>query len=111
MKTEIGLLLRRWLALSGGLAAIAGFVAVAQIVSPELPGPVGVVFEQNLSRNVDASALFYSEVTEIREFLDEDGRYGGLLYPPTEIGGGLQVVRPILRIQSGSEPAISRQRR
>jgi hypothetical protein len=69
--------LRGWLALAASLLALVAFLVLAELASPKLSGPAGMVYEQNRSRDLDASALFYTEVTDVREFLDVDrGRYG-----------------------------------
>jgi hypothetical protein len=71
--------LHGWLRLAASLLAIAVFVALVHAMSPVVPGPAGAIFEHNMSEDVDAAALFYSEVTDIREFLDaEHGRYGSV---------------------------------
>jgi len=78
---------RRWLKLALAAAAAATFLVVAQLVSPSLPGAAGKVYEQNCSQGIDASALFYTEVTDVHEFsVTGDGRYAIDVRPGLRLG-------------------------
>ena len=78
----------RWLALVGAVVAVFALLAGAHRISPSLPGSPGEVFRQNQQQDLDASALFYTEVTDVREFIDlENGRYGLDIRPGLRIGG------------------------
>lgn len=77
---------KRWLALLASGAGLLALLAGAHLVSPALPGAPGEVFRQNQARDLDASALFYTEVTDVREFIDtEHGRYGLDLRPELKV--------------------------
>ena len=66
----------RWLVFTVSLVAVAGFVVAAHKLSPYLPGPAGAVFRQNLEQNIDATALFYTESGDVRDYLDPiHGKY------------------------------------
>ncbi len=67
----------RWLRLVLGLAAVALFVGLLHVGSVHLGGAAGRLIENNLERDLEASALFYSEVTGLEDFLDDrTGAYG-----------------------------------
>jgi hypothetical protein len=51
------------------LGLIAAFIAVAQRVSPALPGIAGSLYRQNVDKNIEATALIYSEPYDIRRYL------------------------------------------
>lgn len=66
---------RRWLAFLLGLMTIAGFIIVAHVVSPSLPGTSGAVYQQNVAENIDATALFYTDLGSLHDYLSSDGKY------------------------------------
>lgn len=51
-------------------------MAAAQRWSPRLPGPAAGVYLNNVEREYAPAAYFYTEVTDVAEFVAEDGRYG-----------------------------------
>ena len=64
----------RWrplLGLLAGLLVAALFVAAAERFSPHLPGAAGEVYRANRAHAAerDPSALFYTEVGDVRVFL------------------------------------------
>lgn len=68
--------LKKWGLLLLGLAVVAVFIAVAHLVSPSLPGAIGVTYRHNRDAGIDANALIYTEAGDVREFLnDGSGRY------------------------------------
>ncbi len=71
----------RWLKLLLGLLSVALVVAGLHWLSPELPGTAGKTFRQNVERDIDATALIYTEAGDVREFLTREGRYGIQLVP------------------------------
>lgn len=80
---------RRWLKLAMAAAVAAAFLVAAQLVSPSLPGAAGMVYEQNCSQDIDASALFYTEVTDVHEFsVTGGGRYAIDVRPGLKLGAG-----------------------
>jgi hypothetical protein len=52
-------------------------MAVAQRWSPTAPGPAAAIYLNNVDREYDPAAYFYTEVTGVAEFVADDGRYGG----------------------------------
>ena len=78
---------RGWLRLALAAAVVAVFLAAAQLLSPHLPGAAGAVYEQNRSRDIDASALFYTEITDVHECSAADGgRYAIDVRPGLTLG-------------------------
>ncbi|MBW2528219.1 MAG: hypothetical protein JRI23_28845 [Deltaproteobacteria bacterium] len=53
-----------------------GLGIVVDALSPRLPGPAGALYRHNVDRDVDATALVYSESGDVADYLDEaHGRY------------------------------------
>ncbi len=78
---------RRWLKLALGAMAAVAFLVTAQLVSSSLPGAAGKVYERNYSQDIDASALFYTEVTDVHEFsVTGGGRYAIDVRPGLKLG-------------------------
>lgn len=68
---------KRVLLLGLGLISTVGVIIVLHVISPWLPGPAGIVFKNNIEQNINAEALLYTEVIDVKEFLNrETGRYG-----------------------------------
>ena len=68
--------LTNWLTLLATAIAVALFVAIAHWLSPRLPGTAGVLFRENVAQDIDAAALFYTEASDVRDFIDErTGKY------------------------------------
>jgi hypothetical protein len=60
-----------------GLLGLAAFVFTLHFIGPNIPGPAGEVLRNNIENDIEATALFYSESGDIRDYLDsENGRYG-----------------------------------
>jgi hypothetical protein len=66
---------RAWLKLAAMLALLAAISMALILVAPLLPGMAGEVIENNERQGIQADALFYSEVAELKEFTSEQGRY------------------------------------
>jgi hypothetical protein len=67
---------RKWLGIALAAAVAPALLAAAHWISPLLPGAAGEVFRQNVSHDIEATALIYSESGDIRDYLDpEKGRY------------------------------------
>lgn len=59
---------------------------ICQAFGPVITGPAGEVYHRNLELDVDASALFYTEIGDPATFIDsESGKYGSL--KPRDSGG------------------------
>lgn len=68
---------RKWLELGACLVVVAAVVGLLHVASPFAPGEAGRAYRNNTERDIDARALFYTEVGTVSEFLDEGkGRYG-----------------------------------
>ncbi len=67
----------RWATLVGAIVAIVTLMAAAQRWSPTAPGPAAGIYLNNLDREYTPAAYFYTEVTDVAEFVADDGRYGG----------------------------------
>jgi len=88
---------RAWLKLGGAVVAVALGVALLHVASPHVGGAFGRAYDNNTRRDIDARALFYTEVGAVSEFLDVDGgRYGdpGQIQPR--------------RVESAEEPVVPR---
>jgi hypothetical protein len=67
---------RRFAAFAIALGSIVTFLALAEQMSPQLPGPAGELFRRNVEEDIEATALIYTESHDVREYLDtEHGRY------------------------------------
>ncbi len=67
----------RWVRFGLALAAVPLVVALLHHASLHAPGSVGRVYKNNTRRDIDARALFYTELGDVSNFLDkEHGRYG-----------------------------------
>jgi len=68
--------MKDWLKLLAGLALAALLVVMLNIASAHAPGTAGGVYKNIIERDIEASALFYTEVDDVAQFLDEEnGRY------------------------------------
>ena len=68
---------KRVLLLGMGLVSMVGVIIALHVISPWLPGMAGTVFKNNMEKNFNAEALLYTEVVDVKEFLNrETGRYG-----------------------------------
>ncbi len=68
---------KRVLLLGLGMVSTVGVVIALHFISPWLPGTAGTVFKNNMEQNINAEALFYTEVGDVTEFLNQKtGRYG-----------------------------------
>ena len=43
------------------------------VFSPRLPGAAGAVYRRNVARDVEATALIYTESGDVRDYLDDEG--------------------------------------
>ncbi len=69
------------LALILGLICVAVFVSLVHFVGPRLPDAAGDVLRNNIEQDIDATGLFYTEVGDLNDFLDdENGKYVGRSY-------------------------------
>jgi len=76
MKNE----LTSWLRLGLALIGVAAFITVLHLLSPRLPGTAGDIFRSNVDKDIEATALFYSESGDIREYIDgRNGKYAAPL--------------------------------
>jgi len=64
--------LRRWMALVLGLA----LVAVTVVALDRASSSAGDVLAQSRTQGLESDAYFYTEVGDVRAFLDDEGRYG-----------------------------------
>jgi hypothetical protein len=68
---------KRVLLLGLGMVSTVGVIIALHFISPWLPGTAGTVFKNNMEQNINAEALFYTEVGDVTEFLNQEtGRYG-----------------------------------
>ena len=68
---------KRTLFLGLGIVSTVGAIIALHFISPRLSGTAGIVFKNNLEQNINAEALFYTEVGDVKEFLNQEtGRYG-----------------------------------
>ena len=68
---------KRILLLGLGMVSTVGVIIALHFISPWLPGMAGSVFKNNLEQNINAEALLYTEVVDVKEFLNQEtGRYG-----------------------------------
>ena len=65
--------LRRWGALAVGLASMA----VAVVALHHASSSTSDVLVRSRAEGVETDAYFYSEVGDVGEFLDDEGRYRG----------------------------------
>ncbi len=65
-----------WVKLAVALTLLGGGIAMLHLASPHAPGPLGRTYSRNLAAKSDPRALFYTEVGNVSEFLDAEGRYG-----------------------------------
>ncbi len=71
---------RRWLELVAGLAAVALVIAALHAGVGRARGPFGRIWSANLASGVNANAFFYTEVGAVGEFVDgARGRYAAPL--------------------------------
>jgi hypothetical protein len=67
-----------WARLAAGVVLLALAVAGIHATTTRAGGPAARVWTHNVRRGLNASALFYTELGDVREFLDaRGGRYGG----------------------------------
>lgn len=60
-----------------GIVSAVGVIIALHFVSPWLPGTAGTIFKNNMDQHINAEALFYTEVGDVAEFLNQEtGRYG-----------------------------------
>ena len=58
------------------LGLVVAFVTIAELSSPSIPGVAGALFKRNVEADIEATALIYTESTDVRDYLDEvDGKY------------------------------------
>ncbi|MFC1850064.1 hypothetical protein ACFL27_07725 [candidate division CSSED10-310 bacterium] len=63
--------------LTVGLLGVLFFMAGLHCLSGHLPGMTGQLIKHNQVQDLEVYAYFYSEVGDIRDFLDdEQGKYG-----------------------------------
>ncbi|MDH4351023.1 MAG: hypothetical protein OEW56_07740 [Gemmatimonadota bacterium] len=68
----------RWLRLAAALALGALVMAAVHAMTARATGPFGRAWAHNVEREINASALFYTELGDVREFTDRrHGRYVG----------------------------------
>jgi hypothetical protein len=72
----IGGTLRSWAGLMLGLVVMAVVVAALHQTSTPRSGLEDNVVVQGRARGIEADAYFYTEVGNVRAFLDASGRYG-----------------------------------
>ena len=63
--------LRRWTRLALGLLGMGLAVLALNVAG----GSAGPVIEESRQRDLEADAYFYTEVSDVSEFLGEEGRY------------------------------------
>jgi hypothetical protein len=63
---------RRWKGLALGLVMIT----VAVVALHHASSSAGDVVAQSRARGLESDAYFYTEVSDVRAFLDDQGRYG-----------------------------------
>ena len=77
---ELKQLVESWkhvLFLGLGIVSAISVIISLHLVSPWLPGTAGAVFKNNMEQHINAEALFYTEVGDVTEFLNQEtGRYG-----------------------------------
>ncbi len=60
-----------------GMVSAVGVIIALHFISPWLPGTAGTVFKNNMEQHINAEALFYTEVGDVTEFLNQEtGKYG-----------------------------------
>ena len=60
-----------------GIMSTVGVITALHFISPWLPGTAGTVFRNNMEQNINAEALLYTDVGDVKEFLNQEtGRYG-----------------------------------
>jgi len=64
--------LRRWMGLVLGLTLMAVTVVALDRATPS----AGDVLAQARTQGLESDAYFYTEVGDVRAFLDDEGRYG-----------------------------------
>ena len=65
--------LRRWMGLALGLA----LTVVTVVALNRASSSAGPVVAQSRARGLEADAYFYTEVSDVGAFLDDQGRYRG----------------------------------
>ena len=65
---------RRWMGLALGLALMAVAVGALHRASSS----AGEVIMQSRVQGLESDAYFYTEVNDVRAFLDDQGRYGAV---------------------------------
>ncbi len=69
--------IHRWNYLLLGLVSVTLFITLLHQLSTRLAGVPGDLIDRNRREGLEVDAYFYSEVGDLREFLDdEQGRYG-----------------------------------
>jgi hypothetical protein len=67
----------RWFRLALGITGVGLFVVLLHLLSGSVPGSTGALIEHNRRKQIEVGAYFYSEVGDLKEFLDDQsGRYG-----------------------------------
>ena len=65
------------IALLGGIAGIILFISAMTYICPKLPGTAGEVYRNNLEKDIEATALIYTESGDVYDYLDtRNGKYG-----------------------------------
>jgi hypothetical protein len=68
---------KKTLFLGLGMVSAVGVIIGLHFISPRLPGTAGTVFKNNMEHSINAEALFYTEVGDVSEFLNQKkGKYG-----------------------------------
>jgi len=66
-----------WLNLFLGLILLLSFIIALHCISGRIPGTIGKLFKKNQNENLEVYAYVYSELGDIKEFLDDkNGKYG-----------------------------------
>ena len=68
--------MKAWASFFGGIFVIISFIAFMNMIIPFLKGPLGSTVRNNMEKNIEATALIYSESGDIHDYLDRDGKYG-----------------------------------